>query len=258
MKSKAKIVVAVIGICAVAIPTSVIINIMLNSTPTLILINHDTAHLEDLQGIPEEWITKAKENLHIAYFHTSHGSQLSTGMSNLDTFMGGIGLYSFSEAGGGGSLHYFEPDEDDGYPYGIRDLTDYTDQFHTTTSSFLNANPQYNVIMWSWCGLETGEAEIDEYLANMNWLESQFPLVSFVYMTGHLDGSGETGAVHLANERIRNFCIPNNKILYDFADIESYNPDDIYFLDDNADDNCTYDGGNWALQWQESHTQDVD
>jgi hypothetical protein len=65
---------------------------------------------------------------------------------------------------------------------------------------------------------------------------------------------------------IRNYCKTNNKILYDFADIESYNPDDINFLNRYGTDNCTYDGNsngyidnedinryNWAIEWQNSH-----
>ncbi len=55
----------------------------------------------------------------------------------------------------------------------------------------------------------------------------------------------------------------NNKILYDFADIESYNPDGTYF--EFVNDNCNYydaaggnELGNWATEWQASHTEGVD
>ena len=34
------------------------------------------------------------------------------------------------------------------------------------------------------------EADISTYLNLMNYLEHDFPDVKFVYMTGHLDGSG--------------------------------------------------------------------
>jgi hypothetical protein len=56
------------------------------------------------------------------------------------------------------------------------------------------------------------------------------------------------------------FILSNNKILYDFADIESYNPNDQYYLDKNANDNCDYDSdgngnldANWAIEWQSTH-----
>jgi len=46
------------------------------------LVNHNHAHREDLKSIPIEWIEEAKKSLNIAYGHTSHGSQLTSGMAN--------------------------------------------------------------------------------------------------------------------------------------------------------------------------------
>ena len=69
-------------------------------------------------------------------------------------------------------------------------------------------------------------------------------------MTGHLDGSGSSGNLHQRNEQIRNYCRTHNKILFDFADIERYDPDGTDFLDLSADDDdCDYDSGNWADEW---------
>ena len=52
----------------------------------------------------------------------------------------------------------------------------------------------------------------------------------------------------------------NSKILFDFADIESYDPAGNSFLDKRADDNCNYDtdgdgsrDGNWAKEWCNQH-----
>ena len=33
---------------------------------------------------------------------------------------------------------------------------------------FLDANPEYNVVMWSWCTLDKNDDDINEYLTNMN------------------------------------------------------------------------------------------
>jgi len=68
-------------------------------------------------------------------------------------------------------------------------------------------------------------------------------------MTGHLDGTGEDGNLHQRNNQIRNYCLANNKVLFDFADTESYDPDGNYFLDRGANDGCYYSGGNWADKW---------
>jgi len=84
-------------------------------------------------------------------------------------------------------------------------------------------------------------------------------------MTGHLDGTGVSGNLNIRNEQIRTYCRNNNKILYDFADIESYDPDNVYYLNRRADDNCDYDSNNdgssdrnWARDWQNSHPVNVD
>ncbi len=88
----------------------------------------------------------------------------------------------------------------------------------------------------------------------MSGLEEDFPDVTFVYMTGHLDGNRLTVNLHLRNEQIRDYCRANEKFLYDFADIESYDPDGNYYLDRNANDGCYYDSNNdgtldanWAI-----------
>ena len=109
-------------------------------------------------------------------------------------------------------------------------------------------------IIWSWCGQVSGKTQqtmIDHYLAPMTQLENEYWGIKFVYMTGHLEGTGESGNLHQRNEQIRQYCRDNNKILYDFADIESYDPDgDTNYMQLYANDNCYYSGGrNWATDW---------
>jgi hypothetical protein len=226
------------------------------SVPKDLIIDH---RCTKLSSIPSEWITKAKQNLHIAYGHTSHGSQLTDGMTGLVSFKGEI--YSWNNGGTGGvlDLHDYAMTGDLGNP----DRTSWA----ATTRTYLVANPDVNVIIWSWCGQVSTATEVDitTYLGLMSALESDYPTVKFVYMTGHLDGTGLTGNLHLRNEQIRNYCKLNNKILYDFADIECYNPDGAYFGDKSPNDACDYDSdgngsldSNWAIQWQNSHTQGVD
>jgi hypothetical protein len=221
-----------------------------------ILIDHTSTKLA---SIPSEWISSAKDYLHIAYSHTSHGSQLTEGMSGLISFKGPS--YSWNNGGTDGALdlHDYAMTGDLGNP----DMTSWAER----TRTYLPANTDVNVVIWAWCGQVSAasEADISTYLNLMNDLERDFPDVKFVYMTGHLDGSGLTGNLHLRNEQIRDFCRANKKILYDFADIECYNPDGTYFGGKKPDDACAYDtngdgtrDGNWAIEWQSSHTQGVD
>jgi hypothetical protein len=224
-----------------------------STTPSTasIIIDH---RCTDLNSIPQEWITKAKEDLHIAYGHTSHGSQVTDGMSGLIDFAGG--LYSWNEDGSGGALQL-----KDGGLGGASDLgnPDFT-AWEATTRDYLDSHPSTNVVMWSWCGQVSSATsdDIDTYLSLMSGLESDYSDVRFVYMTGHTDGTGLSGNLHIRNQQIRDYCAANDKILYDFEDIESYDPDGTYFGDRYVTDSCDYDGGNWAVEWQDSHQEGVD
>jgi hypothetical protein len=207
-----------------------------------------------LAAIPSQYITEAKNDLHIAYGHTSHGSQLIDGMSGLISFKGSV--YNFNSGGTAGALDLRDCPFGGTYDLGNPDFTVWAD----VTRTYLHANPVINVVMWSWCGQVSGASasDINGYLSRMSALESEFPGVAFVYFTGHLDGSGLEGNLHARNEQIRAYCRSNNKCLYDFADIESYDPDGTWFGDRHPTDACSYDGGNWALEWQASHTVNVD
>jgi hypothetical protein len=95
----------------------------------------------------------------------------------------------------------------------------------------------------------------------MTQLEKEYPNVQFVYMTGHVNAGVQTNT-KARNQQIRDYCRQNKKILYDFADIESFDPDGLYYI--NVNDNCDYFDpnsrplGNWAINWQNAHTQGVD
>jgi hypothetical protein len=225
-----------------------------------IIIDHGCT---DVTLIPEFAINQAKSNLHIAYGHTSHGSQLTTGMNGLVDFAngGGLGLslpndiFEWNNGGSGGAL--------DLHDYAMSGDCGYYPAWYDNTVAYLNNpdNPDVNVIIWSWCGQAASRTEqemIDTYLDPMTALESLYPNVTFVYMTGHANATGETGNLHLRNQQIRNYCITNNKVLYDFYDIECYDPDGSYFGDKYVNDDCSYTGGNWAIEWQNTHIEGVD
>ncbi len=252
------------------------VTVIISSSPIAsIVADHTIMNMVWEDQIPVLAIENAKSNLHIAYGHTSHGSQITRGMSNLDNFKGNTGLYDWNNGGNESAL----------------DLHDYFmsgDLGHNGSTTWANstrtyldnpANSDVNVVMWSWCrGVsDNSEAGINIYLNTMSDLESEYENVQFVYMTGHLDGSGLSGNLHRGNEQIREYCRVNNKILYDFADIESYDLDGNYFGDKYGTDGCNYDFNNdghtseagdpalptnndknWAIEWQDNHTQNED
>ncbi len=59
--------------------------------PIPLIADHSVARLSVLDSIPESAIRAAKSQLHIAYGHTSHGSQLVDGANALIAFMNGRG-----------------------------------------------------------------------------------------------------------------------------------------------------------------------
>ena len=234
----------------------------------------------DLTVVPETAILQARQTLHIAYGHTSHGSQITDGMSGLVAFMNAKksdgfsdNLFTFASGGSGGVLDYRDYYGNFGGT-GANDLgAPNRTAWEAATRTFLgtpngqgrgSARPEINVIMWSWCGQVDGtQAEIQNYLNLMSGLERDYPDVHFVYMTGHLNGGGATGNVNVRNSQIRDYCRTNNKVLFDFADIESYDPDGlVHYMPLNCDDGCNYTlngaSHNWATEWQAAHTQNVD
>ena len=88
--------------------------------------------------------------MHIAYQHTSHGSQLIDGMNGLKDWKGE--KYSFNNGGSGDALDLND------YAISGYNASDLGNPDRTSwakaTSDFLNDpnNNNVNVIIWSWCG----------------------------------------------------------------------------------------------------------
>ena len=223
-----------------------VLTVVARSQP--IIIDHTTV---DISAIPQLWIETVKNDLNIYYGHTSHGSQLTTGMAGLVDFAngGGLGLSLPTDIFAGLSLQETSPDAGY-YPTWVDNTRNHLGAPDPITGRG-TTHPDTNVVIWSWCGQLSDISEqkvIDEYLLPMTQLELDYPGISFVYMTGHADGSGETGNLHLRNQQIRQYAISNNKILYDFYDIELYDPDGNYFGDKAVNDNCDYDSDGNGLR----------
>jgi hypothetical protein len=230
-----------------------------------IIINHSSTKLAD---IPDAWIAQAKQTLHIAYGTASHGSQIIFGMSGIDTFLGTGSKYAHNIGGSSGALDFR------GYIGNFGGLNIATSiEFNasqstcwtcwdTATRAYLPANPEVNVIMWAWCyGVNDGPTRVENYLAYMEALEKDFSNVKFVYMTGRTAAAGAYGTYDAAgNQTIRDYCVAHNKILYDFYDIECYDPDGGYYGNKLPDDGLNYDSNgdgirdsNWGTTWQNAN-----
>jgi hypothetical protein len=183
----------------------------------------------DTSAIPEQWIAGAKANIRVHYAHTSHGGQLTTGLDRIEsgdaTYAVAIGYSSLPTVPG--SLCIFDGQEFDTY------IT--PDEYWETeagldyTRAVLDNNPTVNVSMWSWCTQLDyySQAQCQAYLDAVSLLESEYPGVTFVYMTGNAQATGSSGYNrHINNQMIRQHCSENDCVLFDFADLDAwwYNP----------------------------------
>jgi hypothetical protein len=187
------------------------------------------ACLEQFALIPPI-VIDAVAQLRVFYGHTSHGSQLMTGLDLVE-----------AEAAAYQQPLVVERSGDLGH---LGDLA-----WEQTTRAWLSDHAATtDVVIWSWCGgcSDNTPAGIDAYLIAMNQLEIDFPDVVFVYMTGHLDGSGPEGTLYANNDRIRAYCDAHEKWLFDFADIESYDPAGNYYPNDT-------DACQWCAVWCATH-----
>jgi hypothetical protein len=229
-----------------------------------VIVDHRHVNIAQLT---EAQIVRAKATLHIAYGHTSHGGQLTDGMSGLVAFANGGGkglalpqnIFAWNDGGTGGAL--------DLHDYALCNDVGYYPDWVACTTNYLNdpVNADVNVVIWSWCGQMGGKYAAgtltNEYLQPMATLEARYPRVTFVYMTGHVDIWDDTDN-KAACAAIRAWCASNGRVLYDFNDIERYDPNGTYYPFVN-DDCSVYNAGgtwigNWATAWQNSHAENVD
>ena len=98
----------------------------------------------------------------------------------------------------------------------------------------------FDLSMWSWCGQqsENSEAQVNQYLLAMDQLGSQFRQTRFILMTGHSDGTSGGTLAH-NNQMVRDYAIAHGKVLFDFEDIDTHDPDGSCYPND-ADGACTW------------------
>ena len=193
-----------------------------------ILIDHTAVPAFD--SIPQAYIDLAQSDLKMLFGHRSHGSQLITGQEMLQEENATL-----------------VPPPLDVILSIIKDINDTT--WLIETRAFLEdpANSEVNAVMWAWSGgtIAFSEDAIHLYLAQMTQLEADYPQITFVYMTDHMIAWAPV-TTNYRNNLIRSHCEQNNRVLYDFHDIESHDPDGTYYPDDDAD--CY-----WCVDWCATH-----
>ncbi len=193
----------------------------------------------DLESIPSEWIDAAQTNIRIHYAHTSHGGQITTGLDRIESVDS-----DYSQSQG-----YLTLPTDtgalcilDGNPphsYITPDLYWETTEGVEITQQTLDDNPTITVSLWSWCTQVNyyDSSQVQEYLDTMTALEAANPEITFVYMTGNAQAGGSDGYNRWQNnELIREYCTSNNKVLFDFADLDAWSNGDQNTYQHTADE----------------------
>ncbi len=207
-------------------------------TPDAIIVDHNAT---DIDAIPEVWLDAAAEDVIWAYGSTSHGTQIWTGAEDLDNWLG----LSFEKT------YRSVPVLD--VPAQLRMAYDSgwswnASAYLSQARAILADAPEANAFSWSWCGeMSSSYTDVDAYLSAMTTLEAEYPDVTFVYMTGHLDGG--SASLDANNDKVRQHVLDNGGVLFDFADIEQYDPAGKFYAD--GSDACE-----WCSTWCSTHPED--
>jgi len=225
-----------------------------------VVADHTIANEDILRSIPEEYIELARNELHIAYQHTSHGTHVSYGMFGLPAYKAGDEqLFAISNNNPqAGKLDfrdyalasYAEPGVD------AADLSRNETAFIQATRNYLDdpGNSEINVLMWSWCNI-AGHNVAGNYIPGMQTLINEYPSVTFIFMTGHANRNDNVGDGKPKDqaELIISYCNENKFYCLDYYGIDTHDMDGNYW-EDAGDDGNSSTGGNFYADWQNSHS----
>jgi len=214
-----------------------------------VIVNHRHT---DLSQIPLYWINKAKQ-LAVHYAHTSHGGQILSGLETLESANAAYNIdiiFDLNDSWDNTALRFYDGNNYGGDNYITPEMYWETEDGVDHTRSTLDSG-KFDFSLWTWCGQMSyySSAQINKYKNTLNQLESEYPAIGLIYYTGHLDGSAPGSVLWRNNNAVRSYVYANNKILFDFADIESYDPSGTFHP--NGSDACE-----WCEDWCSNHPAD--
>lgn len=239
-----------------------------------LIANQEVALESILRSIPQKYIDAARNNLHIAYQHTSHGTHVSKGMFGLPGFKPGddvkFGITNNKPVIGKLDFRDYAMSSYAGSGTNASDLSVNETAFIQATRNYLDdpQNSQINVVMWSWCDI-SGHDVKKNYLPGMQTLINEYSeggskigsgsgkrsnSVTFIFMTGHANLNDNTGAGKPGDQAklIIDYCNQNGFYCLDYFGIDTHDMDGKYWKDagDNGDSPT---GGDFYANWQASH-----
>ena len=262
-------VVSVLSSCEQGDPDPIVI-----SGSTTVIANDSVAFEAVLRSIPDEYINEARQKLHVAFQHTSHGTQVTRGLFGLPDFKAGDeAKFAVTRNDPENDKldirdnpieYYAEPGAD------ATDLSDDETAFIQATRHYLDDpdNEEINVVMWAWCDIDYRDVE-GNYLPGMQTLINEYGAggskigsgngqrensVAFIFMTSHAYRNDNVGDGKAKNQAdlIINYCMEYNFYCLDFFGIDTHDMDGNYWEDAGEDGNSPT-GGIFYLDWQNSH-----
>ena len=221
-------------------------------TGVAIVIDHTCT---DLAQIPDYWLQEARK-LTLHYAHTSHGSQIISGLERLaqvdptysvDIVVGPLPSYA---PGSGTVLGIYDGNNYGDDSYITSEMYWMDDDGRNHTRAVANTG-FFDYSMWAWCGqMGDDSTPINTYLQTLSQFNAQYPGTRFIYMTGHADSTGAGGTAYANRQLILNHVNATGEVLYDFWSIDSYDPDGGYH-GTNDEGQCL-----WCDAWCASHPAD--
>ncbi len=246
-----------------------------------VIADHNIAHESVLRSIPTEYINTARNDFHVLYVHTSHGTHVSYGLFGLPDYKAGdSSLFAITHdattaVSGKLDLHdfYYESDPPDlSQNGGVDTLEEGVPRFVVWTRDYLDnsANADINVVMWSWCSISGHN--IANYLSGMTTLMSEYGVsgskigtgtgkthpvpVHFIFMTGHTEWDNNIGTGLPKNQAdlILAHCQSNGFFCLDYFGIDSHDIAGNYYQAANDDGYDPDSETSYYSDWQDSHS----
>ncbi len=241
---------------------------------TTVIANETIAYEDILRSIPDNYINAARNELHIAYQHTSHGTHVSYGMFGLPGYKAGDEIrFAITNNDPQADKLDFRDNSMASYAESGVDASDLSRNetaFIQATRNYLDDpdNAEINVVMWSWCNIAGHDVE-ENYIPGMQILINEYGpggsrigtgngqrenSVAFIFMTGHANKNANVGDGNPKNqaELIIDYCRENKFYCLDYYGIDTHDMEGNYW-EDAGDDGNSSTGGNFYADWQGNH-----
>jgi hypothetical protein len=240
-----------------------------------LIASYNIAKEDVVRNIPVAYIEAARNTLHIAYQHTSHGTHVSYGMFGMQDYKNGddvlFGITNNNPTAGKLDFRDYAMGNYAAAGENASDLSVNETAFIQATRNYLDDpdNSEINVVMWSWCSIG-GHDVANNYLPGMQTLineygkggskigtgagQRQLP-VTFIFMTGHAETNSNIGKGRPKNQAdtIISYCKAKGYYCLDYYGIDTHDMEDNYWEDTGDDGNSQDYGGNFYIDWQAAH-----